>query len=60
MSFIVPTKEIKELETIVFPYRSLNEKENRGDGFKEGTPDYILEMANRIDEFYRSQLPVHM
>ena len=60
MSFIVPTKEIKKLETIVYPYRSLNKKENRGDGFKEGTPDYILEMNEKIDKFYRSQLPVHM
>ena len=60
MCFIVPTKEIKELERKVFPYRSMNKRENRGDGFKEGTPDYILEIEKKINAFYDSQLPVHM
>ena len=52
MNYIVPTKEIESLWQEVLKYRAQNAKEDRGDMFKKGTPDYILEYQKRIDEFY--------
>lgn len=52
MNYLAPTKEIEEMWSKIVPYLARNEKEDRGDGFKKGTPDSIIEMDQKIHEFF--------
>lgn len=53
MSYIIATPRIKKLQNEVRPYRALSKEQDRGDHFIEGTPDYIVEFAKEISDFYR-------
>lgn len=56
MCYVEPTKEIAKLEKIVAPYLARNKAEDRGDKFKEGTPDDIVAMRRRIKDYYRTKI----
>jgi len=53
MGYIEPTKEIEIMFNKVNQFRARNAREDRGDGFKEGTPDEIVEMNNRVHKYYK-------
>ena len=46
MSYIIVPPEIKEMLDQIRPYRK------NALCFKEGTPDYILELDKKVQEFY--------
>lgn len=52
MNYKEPTKEITEMCEVVRPYLAKSKKEDRGDGFKNGTPDEIVKMWEKVGEYY--------
>ena len=52
MGYIEPTKEIEIMFKKVNRFRARNPREDRGDGFRDGTPDEIIEMNNKVHKYY--------
>ena len=52
MSYKYTNKRIEELIKKVVPYRAKSAEEDRGDTFIVGTPDYILEYENEINDYF--------
>ena len=53
--FIEPTPRIREIQEIVKSYRARCKEEDRGDHFKTGTPNEVIQYEKEISEFYRSR-----
>ena len=53
MGYVPPTKEIEIMFKKVNRFRARNAREDRGDGFREGTPDEIIEMNDKIHQYVK-------
>lgn len=51
MDYFEYPDHIKHLLDEIGPYRAHNAEEDRGDGFKEGTPNYILDFRDMVRKY---------
>lgn len=54
MNYKAPTGEITEMWNTVAVFFATSQKNDRGDGFKEGTPNEIVAMYDKIKDYYKN------
>ena len=60
MGYVELTEEMEIMWTKVKRFFAKNAKEDRGDGFREGTPDEIVEMYDKIHQYINDHDDGHM